>query len=89
MGTCVHGMARPSLHVCARNGFLPISDSLVFVEPNALDVCAREGPFLLKNIAFYSKRRPLFLACVFAIVVLTACGADLGEAVLVRKRLLS
>ena len=66
---------------------MPSSDSLVFVEPNTLDVCAREGPFLLnKNIAFHSKRRSLFLACVFAILVLTACGAVLGEAVLVRTR---
>ena len=80
----------PNGHVCEWNGhclfarvctewFLPSSDSFW--------TCVHvKGRFCQKNIAFYSKRRSLFLACVFAILVLTACGAVLGEAVLVRTR---
>ena len=49
MGTCVHGMTGTSLHVCARNDFSSMSETLVFVDPNVLDVCARKGSFFLKN----------------------------------------
>ena len=49
MGTCVHGMTGTSLHVCARNDFSSMSETLVFVGPNALDVCARKGSFLFQK----------------------------------------
>ena len=49
IGTCVHGMASPSLDVCARNEFSPMSETLIFVDPNALDVCARNEPIFVKK----------------------------------------
>ena len=60
MGTCVHGMAGPSLDVCARKGILTISDSLVFLDSNALDVCARKGWFLLKKHCVFKQQCSFF-----------------------------
>ena len=62
MGTSVHGMAGNSLHVCAQNDFLTISDSSVFVDPNALDVRARKGLFFIKQSLVFIAKVILFLS---------------------------
>ena len=69
MGTCVHGMAGPSLHVCARKGFLTISDSLVFLDSNALDVCARKGLFFIKIQCVFKQKCSFFFRASLQIML--------------------